>query len=158
MTRSSWTLPVVLLAVALAACAGDGGSGGGSAAGEDAAGRASEADRARNEELLDGVAEQLRGQAEFERLEVGYTDSLDNAGLVVVDGYCRDCDEAALADTAARLVWRSEVAPLRTLRVSVTDTATSTRARAGGSAVTERDRLTERYGERPAPAGPGGGS
>lgn len=152
MRRLTWTLPLLLVGWALVACAGStpGGADSPGATGPTGASGTSGAD---NDALLADVEQQLRTRADFERLQVGYVDSLDNAGLVVVDGYCAGCDAQALADLAARLVWRSEVAPLRTLSVSVTDTATSTRARAGGVVAEEEQRLTRQYGVRPGSAG-----
>lgn len=108
----------------------------------------------RNEGVLDGVEGQLRSEVDFERLTVGYSDSVGNSAMVVVDGYCGDCDEQELAEQAARAVWQSEVTPLRTLAVSVTDTVTSKRARRGGSVPADEEQLMREYGERPVPSLP----
>ncbi|NYG55115.1 hypothetical protein [Nocardioides perillae] len=153
MRRLTWTLPLLLVGWALVACTGSTPGGADSPGASDPAGTSGTPGATDNDALLAEVEQALRTRGDFQRLQVGYVDSVDNAGLVVVDGYCTGCDAAALADEAAALVWRSEVAPLRTLRVSVTDTSTGTRARAGGAVAEEQERLTQQYGVRPGSAG-----
>lgn len=112
-----------------------------------------EAAEQRNVALLEEVASRLRRADGVTQVTVGYTDSMTNEGLAVVDVSCRRCDEQAVAAEAERLVWLSDVAPLVSMNVSVSDLATVEDAVAGGAVQVERERLVEQYGERPVPDG-----
>lgn len=150
MTAGPGVLARVVLAAGLAAAAaGCTGGTGGSGPGDGAT--ADEAVDARNEAVLDAVGRRLEQRRDLTSLDLSWGRSLGVAPGAVVRASCDGCDEQALADTAARLVWLSEVDPLESLNVEVVDVSDGGTAVAGGYVSDDGERLVELYGERPVP-------
>lgn len=105
----------------------------------------------RNRALLQDVADDVAAARGLVRAEGRYTDSMTDAGSAGIRAACRRCDERAVAEELLGEMWSSEVSPLVTLTVSVTDLASFEEVVLTAVVSQERERLVEQYGERPVP-------
>lgn len=111
-------------------------------------------EQAANQEILDGVAEQLSSGAGVTEVTASYVDDVENDARAAVSVECERCDVPAVYEAALRAVWSSEVTPLLEISIRVNDpVAVQTRIEVL-SVPSEEAALTETYGERPVPSIP----
>lgn len=104
-----------------------------------------------NKRIAGQIADQVRrGDPAIVRGSGAFTDDAYNYREVSFRFDCRGCDLSRVADQALRALWSSELAPIGSISVRVTNTATRRDLFRDFSLPGDEATLTRRYGERPA--------